>query len=108
MRIILNENNMLGLLTKVIIEGKNTFDGNSDHNPYAKKLNSDKSSLENLLKNDGYIMTNIENGSDYVVYEVVAFANIIGKRYCICQLIKNGEQYGAIYVKPLNTFKIKI
>lgn len=107
MKVIFNENNILNLLTKVIIEGKNTFDGNYDHNPYHKKLDIDKSSLENLLKTDGYVMMSIENGSYYIVYEIVAFANIIGKRYCICQLIKDGKQYGSIYVKPLSVFKIK-
>lgn len=106
MKIVLSENKMLKLITNVIIEG-NSFDGNSNHNPYQRKIDSDNVALERLLKLNGVVLTNIENGSDYITYEITSFANLIGKRYCLCRLLKNGEQYGSMYIKPLNIFKIK-
>lgn len=82
-------------------------DGNSTHNPYAKQIKQHIELLSNFLKNNCQIMTSIDNGKDYLVYEIAAFANIIGRRYCICQLLKDGEPFGSIYVKPLTLFRLK-
>lgn len=105
-KIRLTEEKLLTLVTNLIIE-ENTFDGNAERNPYAKTIESEKNALENLLKLNGTLMTNIENGKDYLTYEILAIQNLIGKRFCLCQLIKDGEQYGAISIKPFKLFKIK-
>lgn len=106
-KIILTEDKLKTLVTSIILE-YNIYDGNAFHNPYAKKIKSAKESLEKLLKYDGKIMVNIDNGKEYLTYEIVSLANAIGKRYCLCQLLKDGEQYGAISTKPLELFKDKI
>ena len=85
-----------------------TADGNSNHNPYNKIIQLHSKSLGNFLHGNGKIMTNISNGKDYYTYEIAAFANILGKRFCICQLIKDDKPFGAIYVKPYRLFKLKI
>ena len=53
-------------------------------------------------------MLNVENGKEYLTYEIYSLANAIGKRYCLCQLLKDGEQYGAIATKPMALFKPKV
>ena len=52
-------------------------------------------------------MINIRNGRDYLVYELLSLANAIGKRYCLCQLLKDGKPYGSVYTKPMHLFKMK-
>ena len=44
---------------------------------------------------------------EYLTYELLSLANAIGKRYCLCQLLKDGEQYGTISTKPMELFKLK-
>ena len=105
-RIFLNENKLVNLLTEMMFEyGIN--DGNADNNPYAKKINAAKDSLERLLSTDGTLMINIENGKEYLTYELFSLADAIGKRYCLCQLLKDGEQYGSISTNPMELFKLK-
>ena len=70
-------------------------------------IDGDLESLKNLIKRDGVLMTNIKNGKTYCVYEITSIANVIGKRFCIIQLMKDGELYGPISVKPLSLFKEK-
>ena len=41
------------------------------------------------------------------VYEIVSIANVIGKRFGVIQLMKDGELYGPLSVKPLSLFKVK-
>jgi hypothetical protein len=53
-------------------------------------------------------MTNIENGKDYIVYEIVSLENLIGKKFCNCRLLKDGNPFGPIYTKPLALFKMKM
>ena len=81
--------------------------GIKDINPYTKKIKQGKESLEKLLFRDGTVMINIENGKEYLTYELFSLADVIGKRYVICQLIKDGEQYGQISTKPMELFKLK-
>lgn len=83
-------------------------DGNAIHNPYSKQIKESNKLLASFLANNGKIMTNIDNGKDYLVYEIMALANLIGKRFGLCQLIKDNEPFGAIYTKPLNLFRTKI
>jgi hypothetical protein len=106
MKIILSENRFCRLLTEMMIE-YNSFDGNHDRNPYEKRIESDMQSLENLIHRDGIVMINIRNGRDYLVYELLSLANAIGKRYCLCQLLKDGKPYGSVYTKPMHLFKMK-
>lgn len=105
-KILLKENKLVNLLTEMMFE-YDINDGNADNNPYAKKINAAKDSLEKLLSIDGVVMINIENGKEYLTYELLSLANAIGKRYCLCQLLKDGEQYGTISTKPMELFKLK-
>lgn len=105
-KIFLNENKLVNLLTEMMFE-YNSYDGNADNNPYAKKIKAAKDLLESLLSTDGTIMINIENGKEYLTYELFSLADVIGKRYCLCQLLKDGEQYGSISTKPMDLFKLK-
>ena len=106
-KIILSENKFVGLLTEMMFE-YNSYDGNADNNPYAKKIKMAKDSLEKLLSTSGQVMINIENGKEYLTYELFSLADAIGKRYCLCQLLKDNEQYGSISTKPMELFKVKI
>jgi hypothetical protein len=106
MKIILSEDKFSCLLSEMIVE-YNSFDGSHDRNPYEKKINNDTDILENLLYRDGILMKNIRNGRDYLVYELSSLANAIGKRYCLCQLLKDGKPYGSVYTKPMHLFKMK-
>lgn len=107
MKIILSENKLQGLLREMLLNEYNSFDGNAYRNPYAKNIQIAKDSLENLLVNDGTIMVDIENGKEYITYELYSLAEVLGKRYCVCKLLKDGEPYGAISIRPLQMFKIK-
>ena len=107
MKIFLNESKFSVLLNEMMNE-YNISNGNAVRNPYKQKVQSAKESLEKLLKINGTVMSNVENGKDYLTYEIYSLANAIGKRYCLCQLLKDGEQYGAIATKPMALFKQKI
>lgn len=100
MKILINEQKFSCLLTNMINEQDTT-------NPYRQKIERDKESLEKLLQVNGIVMINIQNSKEYVVYELQSLNNVLGKRYCICRLIKDGEQYGQISTKPLSMFKSK-
>lgn len=105
-KIFLSENKLVNLLTEMMFE-YNSYDGNSERNPYAKKIDVSKKSLEKLLSLEGAVMVNIENGKEYLTYELFSLADVTGKRYCLCQLLKDGEQYGQISTKPMELFKLK-
>ncbi len=105
-KILLNENKLVNLLTEMMFE-YNINDGNADNNPYAKKIDAAKDSLESLLSMNGTVMLNMENGKEYLTYELFSLADVIGKRYVLCQLLKDGEQYGQVSTKPMELFKLK-
>lgn len=115
MRVLLTESQLKRYILKEFIQetldGENDYnpiaDGNVEHNPYAKQIKQNMLLLSSFLKNNCTIMTNIDNGKDYMVYEVAAFANILGKRFCICQLLKDGKPFGSIYTKPFTLFRLK-
>jgi hypothetical protein len=106
MRIIINESQLSTVLTQMS-QGVKNADGNLKHNPRAMQIDTAVDSLEKLLLTNGSRMINIMNGKEYVTYELYSLANTIGKRYCICKLIKDGEPYGTLYVRPLVMFKPK-
>ena len=59
-------------------------DGDSEHNPYAKRWKAERDALKNFLKNFGQIMTSKENGKQYKVFQDQGISNLIGYNYCIC------------------------
>ena len=83
-------------------------DGNSERNPYHKQIEANKKLLQRFLSTNGRIMTNIDNGRDYLVFEIGQLASLMGKRFCMCQLFKDNKPFGAIYNKPLSLFKEKM
>lgn len=100
MKIILNEKNFLLLINNIINESHDT-------NPLTQKINLTTNLLEKLISNYGNIMVNIENQKLYAVYEDLSLTNMIGKKVCICRLLKDNKPYGPIYTKPMDLFKIK-
>lgn len=83
-------------------------DGNSTHNPYSRQIKNGIELMQNFLFTNGKVMTNIDNGKDYIVFEVGQLAQLMGKRFCVCQLFKDNKPFGSIYIKPLLLFKEKI
>ena len=99
MKIILNEKSFSSFLGNIINE--------SNINPISQKIDIANKLLEKMILNNGLLMINVENGKEYSVLEDATLTNLIGKRCCICRLIKDGKLFGPIYVKPLDLFKIK-
>lgn len=85
---IINNNesvrNFLILLKENSLNEEVVADGNSEHNPYAKRWKAERDALKNFLKNFGKIMTSKENGKQYKVFQDQALSNLIGYNYCIC------------------------
>ena len=82
-------------------------DGNSMHNPYSKQIENGIEVMKRFLFSNGRIMVNIDNRKDYIIYEVGQLAQLMGKRFCLCQLYKDGKPFGSVYIKPLLLFKEK-
>lgn len=82
-------------------------DGNVEHNPYRKAIDIAQDRLSKFLETDGVPMVSISNGKEYFIYEIAELADLIGKRYCICQLVKDNKLFGSVFIRPLNSFKIK-
>lgn len=101
MNIIIKESKLNILLTEL-------FNNNLSNQVVNQKVERDSQLLCNFLKQYGLLMTNIENGKDYLVYELNTLTNMIGKRYGMVQLMKDGEPYQSIYIKPLDLYKRKI
>jgi hypothetical protein len=101
MKIKLDENKFSSLMGNLLYENF------TNQNPIKQQSEISINSLKQLLNSDGIIMTNVENGKDYKVYEITSLANTIGKRFVITQLIKDGDLYGQLSVKPLTLFKMK-
>lgn len=59
-------------------------DGNSSHNPYAKRWKAEREALKNFLVHFGKTMTSKENGKQYKVYFDKTLSDLIGYNYCIC------------------------
>jgi hypothetical protein len=101
MNIIIKESKLNILLTEL-------FNNNLSNQVINQKVERNSQLLGNFLKQYGLLMTNIENGKDYLVYELNTLTNMIGKRYGMVQLMKDGEPYQSIYIKPLDLYKRKI
>ena len=105
MKITLSESKLLPLMLHETINEYNISDGNANHNPYKKKVDAAINSTKKFIQYNGQLMQDISNGKQYMVYEIMAFANITGKRFGVCQLIKDNEPYGSLLFKPMATFK---
>ena len=103
MKIILNEKNFSYLFGNLINESYL-----QKYDPISMKIERGIESLNKLLERDGVIMINIENNKEYLVYEDIALENAIGKKYCHCRLLRDGEPFGPIYTKPMALFKMKM
>ena len=102
MKIILSETKFSFLITQMINETMLPT-----IHPLSVRVDKAIQTLKHLLVNDGIIMQNIQNGKEYIVYELQSLTNVIGKRFVVCQLYKDGEPYGSLYVKPMDLFKMK-
>lgn len=114
MRVILTEqqfsNYILSELSTALDDSDKynpTADGNLVHNPYRKQIEINNQVLDKYLHTFGKSMVSIENGREYKVIEISQLADLTGKRFCICQLIKDKKPYGAIYIKPFFSFRVK-
>lgn len=110
-KIYLTESHFTRLLTKALQEEASYYnpiaDGNADHNPYKRTIEDVQEYLSSFLKTNGLCMVSLVNGKEYLVYELKDFITIIGKRYCICQLMKDGDLFGPIFIRPFLSFKLK-
>lgn len=107
MKIRLTESQFASLMFEEMLAEYNIADGNAYHNPYAKKFKHYKELLEKLVDTYGSRMININNGKEYDVYEIYSLSELLGVRYCLSRLIRDGEPYGQVAVKPLALFKPK-
>lgn len=99
MRIILSESQFKNVFLQEV--------SNDLYSAYSGKITSAENSLDSVLKSSGNIMMNIRNGKDYLVYYDKSLSNAIGKNYCICRLVKDGQPFGSIRVEPMDLFKRK-
>lgn len=81
-------------------------DGNSEHNPYAKRWAAERKALKDFLVNYGQVMTSKENGKQYKVYYDQTLSNLIGYNYCLCLQWNQMEMKpeSTIYVRALDKF----
>ena len=102
--------NLMGNLGESIQKFKNAItllkeevvaDGNSEHNPYAKRWKAERQALKNFICNYGKIMTSKENGKQYKCYYDKVLSQLIGFNYCICL------QWDPITLKPSSTLYIR-
>lgn len=90
----------------ILYELADTYD-NAKYVSYVNRVDSANKSLETFLYNNGAIMVNIKNGKEYLVFELEALTNLIGRRYGLVQLVKDGEPYDTIYIKPIELYRRK-
>ena len=76
-------------------------DGNSEHNPYAKRWKAERKALKDFICNFGKIMTSKENGKQYKCYYDKVLSQLIGYNYCICL------QWDPVTMKPSSTLYIR-
>lgn len=107
MKIIINEDKITSLLLSEIINEYEVSDGNAFHNPYKKKFERGKKLLRRLVEREGKIMTCMENGDDYYVYEIYSLSQLLGVRYALCRIIRDKKASGTVLIKPLEMFKVK-
>ena len=88
--------NVLTLLKEEVVA-----DGNSEHNPYAKRWKYEREQLKNFILNNGKLMTSRENGKTYMVYYDTMLSNLIGLNYCVCL------QWDQLTMKPGSTIYVR-
>ena len=93
--------NYLNLLKEATLNEEIVADGNSEHNPYAKRWKAERKALKDFICNFGKIMTSRENGKLYKVYYDRTLSQLIGYNYCICL------QWNPITLKPSSTLYIR-
>ena len=72
-----------------------------------RRVNSEKMELENYIESHGEYMIDITNGKTYLVQYLRALSELVGKEYAVCAPVRKDGTYGAFYVKPWDTFRIK-
>lgn len=93
---IFRNENMKSYITEEVVA-----DGNSEHNPYAKRWKAERQALKDFLTNYGKIMTSKENGKEYKVYYDKTLSELIGINYCLCL------QWDRVKMKPESTIYVR-
>lgn len=93
-----------------IISEEVVADGNSEHNPYAKKWKEERKALKDFVVKYGKLMTSKENGRTYKVYFDDSMSKLIGYNYCICVLYDQNTmtQGSTLYIRALDMFTDRI
>ena len=89
-----------------LIKEEVVADGDSDHNPYAKRWDAERQALKDFICKYGKLMTSKENGKTYKVYYDKTLSELIGYNYCIClqwDAVKQ-EPSSIIYIRALDKF----
>lgn len=87
-----------------LIKEEIVADGDSDHNPYAKRWDAERQALKDFICKYGKLMTSKENGKTYKVYYDKTLSELIGYNYCIClqwDAVKR-EPSSIIYIRALD------
>ena len=102
--------NLMGNLSESIKKFKNTItllkeewvgDGNSEHNPYKKRWDTERKALKDFVSNYGKLMQSKENGKLYKCYYDKVISQLIGYNYCIC------IQWDSVEMKPKSVLYIR-
>ena len=99
-KIIINQN-QFNLLKEEVVS-----DGNSSHNPYAKKWKNERKTLIDFLVSNGTLMTNKENGKKYFTYYDKMISSYLGINYALCVQYneKKLEPGSIVYIYALDKF----
>jgi len=76
-------------------------DGNSEHNPYEKRWDTERKALKDFVSNYGKLMQSKENGKLYKCYYDKVISQLIGYNYCIC------IQWDSVEMKPKSVLYIR-
>jgi hypothetical protein len=94
----------LSLLKGNLIQEEFNGDGNTEHNPYKKRWETERKALKDFVCNFGTIMQSREddkNGKLYKCFYDRNLSNLIGYNYCLC------VQWDAIELKPKSIVYIR-
>lgn len=89
-----------------LIKEETVADGNSKHNPYAKKWKNERKALIDFLVSNGTLMTNKENGKKYFTYYDKMISSYLGINYALCVQYneKKLEPDSIVYIYALDKF----
>lgn len=73
-----------------------------------KHVEEYKTVLEDFIEKNGQYMRDITNGKVYLVQYLNTLSQLVGKKYAMCAPVRKDGTYGAFYVKPMDTFDIKM